>query len=172
MMKNQIEITEVGVPHNSLINYEIETPTYMDGLKFELKSGESVDVRELVKNFFISQPIWLLTIMNNTISKSKLEQSLNNIDSRQGCRAGHWKVSKANENEIVFGEWLGFIEHRLSFYKVNNRKNEFMIMSSVKTHNKFGAFYFFFVKLVHMRLVKFAIANMSRKKYEFEKAGV
>lgn len=72
MMKNQIEITEVGVPHNSLINYEIETPTYMDGLKFELKSDESVDVRELVKNFFISQPIWLLTIMNNTISKMKL----------------------------------------------------------------------------------------------------
>ena len=171
-MKNEIEIREVGVPHNSLINYEIEVPTYKDGLKFKLNSDEIVDVREFVKNFFNSQPVWLLAIMNNTISKSKLEQSLENTDFSQGFKIGHWKVLKANENEIVFAEWLGFMEHRLSFYKVNNQKNEFMIMSSVKTHNKFGAFYFFFVKFVHMRLVKFAIANLCRNKYSFEKNGI
>ena len=128
----------------------------MDALKFELSSSEKVDIADMVRNFFNSQPRWLLAIMINIISKNKLEESLERNNFTQGSKVGHWKVSKANKAEIVFGESLGFIEHRLSFCKINNDKNEFMTMSSVKTHNRFGKFYFFFVKLVHMKLVKFA----------------
>ena len=165
-MKNEFEINEVDVLSGSLINEEIKSPVYMDALKFELNTSEKVDIADMVRNFFNSQPRWLLAIMINIISKNKLEESLERNNFTQGSKVGHWKVSKANKAEIVFGESLGFIEHRLSFCKINNDKNEFMTMSSVKTLNRFGKFYFFFVKLVHMRLVKFALNNMHREKYK------
>ncbi|MCU7925198.1 MAG: DUF2867 domain-containing protein [Candidatus Thiodiazotropha sp. (ex Dulcina madagascariensis)] len=165
-MGNDIEINEVDIPPKSLLNGEIKSPVYMDALKFELPSEEIIEIDGVVRNFFNSQPLWLLSIMINIISKGKLKKSLVKNNFSEGSRVGHWKVTRSDNTEIVFGESLGFIEHRLSFCKVSNDKNEFMTMSSVKTHNGFGVFYFYFVKLVHMKLVKFAIKNMYEKKYK------
>ena len=163
-MKDGFTINEVSVLSESLINEEIKSPVYRDALKFELGSSETIDISVMVRNFFNSQPHWLLSIMINIVSKNKLKKSLERNNFTQGSKVGRWTVAKANKREIVFGESLGFIEHRLSFCKINDDKNEFMTMSSVKTHNNFGKFYFFFVKLVHMKLVKFALNNMYRAK--------
>jgi len=157
------EIVEVEVLPKSLINAEIESPLYMDALKFEISSKENLDITEMVRNFFNAQSPWFLALMINTIAKNKLEKSLRENDFSQGSKVGHWTVSNSNKTEIIFRESLGFIEHRLSFCKVDNNSNTFRTMSSVKTHNKLGSFYFFFVKRVHMKLVKFAIRNMLRE---------
>ena len=168
-MREEITIDEVGVASNSLINDEIDSPVYMDALKFNIPSDENIDIQNMVRSFFNSQPLWLLAIMINIISKHKLKLSLQQNTFIEGARVGHWKVSSSSNTEIVFGESLGFIEHRLSFYKVNNKKNEFMTMSSVKTYNWFGKIYFFFVKLVHLKLIKLAIKNMYRRQYKKSK---
>ena len=69
-MKNEFEINEVDVLSGSLINEEIKSPVYMDALKFELGSAEKVDIEDMVRNFFNSQPRWLSAILINLISKS------------------------------------------------------------------------------------------------------
>lgn len=165
-VKKSFEVIEVAIPTGFLINKEIESPVYMDALKFELNTTNNIELQDMVKNFFRAQPIWLLAIMINITSRIKLKARLDDNDLSQGSHVGHWRIAQSTDGEIVFSESMGFIEHRLAFCKKQSSRNEFMTVSSVKTHNQLGRLYFFFVKLVHLRLIKFAINNMYRERYQ------
>ena len=89
----------------------------------------------------------------NTLSKEKMEENLRKSNLQINTNIGSWKIFNRNENEIIFGESMGFMDYRFSMRLDKNTTDDIEVSTVVTFKWKLGKYYFALVKLMHKRFV-------------------
>jgi hypothetical protein len=153
-------IKETEPNQTSLVYNAFEKIDYRDAFKVSFDKGRFVNIDEFASQYFRSQPLWLRLISMNSFSKEKMEESLKKSNFQIGTNIGSWKIFNRNENEIVFGESMGFMDYRFSMRLDKNTIDDLEV-STVVTLNSFtGKYYFAVVKLMHKKFVKLSLENV------------
>jgi len=156
-------IKEITPNQTSLVYNAFYKVNYRDAfrLSFETKTFNIID--EFALQYFLSQPNWLRLISMNTISKEKMEENLEQSNFQINTNIGSWKIFNRNENEIVFGESMGFMDYRFSM-RLDKHITDNIEVSTVVTLNGFmGKYYFALVKLMHKKFVMLSLKNVAEK---------
>lgn len=141
-------------PH-TFIAGAYEQPDYNDA--YIVGDANVDDVATFATQFFLSQPAWLAKASMNTPKRQQRIDAIATGDYEVGSAVGTWKVHGRNNDEIVFGEHMGFMEYRFSFLRRPDGRVE--ASTSVQYVRRFGRIYFAIVKPFHIRFVKLALRN-------------
>ena len=107
-------ITETKANETSLVYNAFDKVDYRDAFKISFEKDTFTSVDEFATRYFKSQPSWLRLISMNTLSKEKMEENLKKSNFQIDTNIGSWKIFNRNDNEIVFGESMGFMDYRFS----------------------------------------------------------
>ena len=116
-------------------------------------------INDYAKNYFISQPTWLRLISFNTISKSKIKDEIRTSRFKVNSKIGSWKVFDKNDNEMVFGDSMGFMDYRFSMRLFKNNTDDIEVSTVVTYKSSMGKYYFSMVKLMHKKFVIRSLKN-------------
>lgn len=155
-------IKEIASNQTSLVYNAFDKIDYRDAfaISFEKETFNNID--EFALQYFKSQPNWLRLISMNTISKEKMNENLEQSNFKINTNIGSWKIYNRSENEIVFGESMGFMDYRFSM-RLDKHTTDDIEVSTVVTLNSFmGKYYFALVKLMHKKFVKLSLANAAK----------
>jgi len=103
-----------------------------------------------VKCYFETQPRWLAMISMNLFSKKSMKNALKDNHFTTDEYIGSWKIYMRDNNEIVFGDDMGFMEYRFSM-RIDD--DTLYVATVVQYKGKMGKYYFTFVKLLHQKFV-------------------
>ena len=137
-------------------NSTFKSADYRDGFRVET-GGRYATVADFATAYFLNQPRWLSLVSMNLASRQKLKAAIANTDGYQIDTAiGSWKVYDRTEDEIVFGDNMGFMEYRFSF---RLDAAGFVEASTAVKYGWGGAgrFYFAIVKPMHKRFVPISL---------------
>lgn len=65
-----------------------------------------------------------------------------------------------SDNEIVFGEFMGFMDYRFSMRMDTDKSDKLEVSTVVKLNTKMGKYYFAVVKLIHKKFVNMSLHNL------------
>lgn len=159
-MSNAIVIKETAPDFSALVATSLPKVDYRDALSAEVAACQFQNIDAFVQTFFRQQPAWLRLVSTGIARRSKLEQILTETVLEPGQKVGAWKIFRRNQNEIVFGEEMGFMSYRFSLslfpQEIADRIGSATV---VQLHGKFGKVYFGLVKLLHLRFIKLSLKN-------------
>jgi Protein of unknown function (DUF2867) len=157
---NKKPINETEPKQGSLVFNAFEKIDYRDAflISFEINTFNSIN--DFVKRYFMSQPAWLRLISMNTISKHKIEDDLKKSNFEVNSNIGSWKIFNKNNNEIVFGESMGFMDYRFSMRLDKNSSDDIEVSTVVTFNGSMGKYYFSVVKLMHKKFVKISLNSL------------
>ena len=156
-MKNTIN--EIKYQNNLLAATLLESIDYTDC--FELKLDfDTID--NFAKDYFLAQPAWLHFVSFGILRKKTLIPILEKTTFQTSTTIGQWKVYGRNENEIVFGQNMGFMEYCFSFKQED--KETLKVSTLVEYKSKMGKYYFAIVSLLHKPFVKLSLKNVLEKR--------
>lgn len=157
-----IRVEATSASSGTLIEACYEAPDYRDAY---LVGGPGIErVEDFATRFFLSQPKWLAKVSMNLGDKESRRSAIDGRDYPKGSAVGTWRVHERNDNEIVFGEHMGFMEYRFSFLLRSDGRIE--ASTAVRYLKRFGRFYFAIVKPFHIGFVKVALGNAATQKLE------
>ncbi len=161
MTKNLV--TAVEPTPGTLVESAYVAPDYVDAF---LVTSTSRSVDEFAAAYFVGQPGWIAKVSMNMGDKQSRIEAMEDHDFAAGTNVGSWRIHDRSENEIVFGEHMGFMECRFSMLRHDNGDIE--AGTTVKCLKKFGPIYFAAVKPFHRLFVKMALRNaiIERSKVE------
>ncbi|MGH1488940.1 MAG: DUF2867 domain-containing protein [Acidimicrobiales bacterium] len=114
-------------------------------------------VADFASAYFLNQPRWLSLLSMNLASRKKLKAAIADANGYQVDTAiGSWKVYNRTEEEIVFGDNMGFMEYRFSF----RLDGAGFVEASTAVKYSWGGtgrFYFALVKPMHKRFVPISL---------------
>jgi len=158
-----MKIQEIEPNKSSLVYNAFDIVNYRDAFKIESPKDIFKNIDDFANQYFISQPSWLRLISMNTISKEKMEENLKKSNFQINTNIGSWKIFNRNENEIVFGESMGFMDYRFSM-RLDKDTTDDIEVSTVVTFNwKLGKYYFALVKLMHKKFVLLSLDKMFKE---------
>ena len=148
------EIREITPSTTTIVAGIFEAPEYRDAFLVE-KPGHPT-VADFATAFFLHQPRWLALVSMNLRSAEHRLHALGDRVYAQGDSVGSWRVHHRSDDEIVFGENMGFMEYRLSFHQRSDGDVE---ASTVVKYSspRLSALYFGIVKPLHRRFVPLAL---------------
>ena len=153
-------IKEIEPNPTSLVYNAFEIVNYRDAFKIEFSKDTFKNIDDFANQYFRSQPSWLRLISMNTFSKEKMQQNLKKSNFQIDTYIGSWKIFNRNENEIIFGESMGFMDYRFSM-RLDKHINDKIEVSTVVTFNwRLGKYYFALVKLMHKRFVLLSLEKV------------
>ncbi|MBU1342000.1 MAG: DUF2867 domain-containing protein [Proteobacteria bacterium] len=153
-------INETEPKQDSLVYNAFKKIDYRDAFLISFKKNTFKSINDFAKKYFISQPAWLRVISMNTISKQKIEDSLKKSNLEIDSNIGSWKIFNKNDNEIVFGESMGFMDYRFSMRLDKNCTDDIEVSTVVTLNGSMGKYYFSVVKLMHKKFVKISLNNL------------
>jgi len=124
---------------------------------FEVKVEDVKNVDEFVKNYFLAQPSWLRAVSFQLFSKDTLLKQLNGNAFKKDDAVGEWKVYGRDEQEIAFGQDMGFMEYVFTFHLAS--PNLLKVATVVQYKGVFAKYYFSAVKFFHKPFVHFSLKN-------------
>ncbi len=145
---------------NSLVFNSFENTYYRDAFKLSFKKEKFTTIEEFAKTYFMAQPTWLRAISMNTFSKEKMQENITQSKFQIGTKIGSWEIFAKNENEIVFGESMGFMDYRFSMRLDKNTYDNIEVSTVVKLNSFMGKYYFSIVKLMHTKFVTLSLKNL------------
>lgn len=148
-------ITPCAPSPDTIIAACYEQPDYSDA--YVVGTANVDDVATFATQFFLSQPSWLAKVSMNTPRRQQRIDAIASGDYELGSTVGTWKVHGRSNDEIVFGEHMGFMEYRFSFLRRPDGQVE--ASTSVQYVRRFGRIYFAIVKPFHIGFVKVALRN-------------
>lgn len=151
-----MQIIEIEFPKKTLCEQEFMQIDYCDAFEIVGKINFK-SVNEFAYTYFLNQPFWLRIISQNVFSKNKIKQDILNNSFEINSKVGSWTVCNKSENEIVFGENLGFMKYRFAFLILNNTTT---VLTIVKLNSIFAKYYFNVVKLLHKQFVKISLLQI------------
>jgi len=152
-------INEIKYQDNLLASNLLKVINYIDC--FELKSQfDTID--GFTKDYFLAQPAWLRLISFGVLQKKTLIDILKETSFQKNDSIGQWKVYGRNENEIVFGQNMGFMEYCFSFKQED--KKTLRVTTLVEYKGKMGKYYFSIVSLLHKPFVKRSLKNVLERR--------
>lgn len=152
-------IKETEANQTSLVYNAFEKIDYRDAFKLSFDKDTFINIDEFASQYFRSQPLWLRLISMNTLSKEKMEENLKKSNFQNDTNIGSWKIFNRNENEIVFGESMGFMDYRFSMRLDKNTTDDLEVSTVVTLNSFMGKYYFAVVKLMHKKFVKLSLEN-------------
>jgi len=146
-------IKEIAPNKTSLVYNAFDVVNYRDAFKIISPKDTFKNIDDFANKYFTSQPNWLRLISMNTVSKEKMKENLKKSNFQINTKIGSWKIFNRNENEIVFGESMGFMDYRFSM-RLDKGITDDIEVSTIVTFNwKLGKYYFAIVKLMHKKFV-------------------
>ncbi len=142
-------IKEVTPTLDTLASKEFSHIDYHDS--FEIK-GEFESVDAFATHYFLSQPSWLSIVSMNLFGKKNIQKAIENSAFKKDTSLGVWKIYTRDENEIVFGDDMGFMEYRFFMLWIDETKMK--VGTVVQYKGRFGKYYFALVKLMHKKFVR------------------
>jgi len=141
---------KVPLPNNLLVSTALTHIDYSDCFieNIDIKQFKTIDI--FVRKYFETQPRWLAMISMNIFSKRGMQKALENNLFTINANVGNWKIYLRNDQEIVFGDDMGFMEYRFSMRLDNNCLS---VATIVQYKGKMGKYYFSIVKLLHQKFV-------------------
>lgn len=88
----------------------------------------------------------------NTISKQKTKDNRKKSNLKINSNIGSWKIFNRNDNEIVFGESMGFMDYRFSMRLDKNSTDDIEVSPVITLRGSMGKFYFSIVNLMHKKI--------------------
>ena len=163
MITNDVTLQEAEPAADALVRTAFPEPDYQDAFRASIPSGRFSNIDHFVKVFFLAQPGWLRTISMGVPSRAKLEKVIQQKGFRPGEKIGGWRIYDRNQNEIIFGESMGFMEYRFSL-RLSEAAGSVIIEAStvVSINSAVGRFYFSLVRLAHKPFVRKALTNALR----------
>ena len=153
-------IKEQEINKNTLAYKEFEHIDYADC--FVLNNIKYNNIDDFAKNYFLSQPLWLNIISQGVFSKKSIEDKINISNFGKDTSIGSWKIYNRDENEIVFGDDMGFMEYRFTMI-YNKDENNVQVATVVQYKGSMGKYYFSIVKLLHKKFVMMSLENSYKK---------
>jgi len=143
---------------STLASRQLESIDYRDC--FELNTNiDSID--EFTKEYFLAQPTWLRIVSISVIQQKSIINVLNHTTFDKNNRIGQWRVYDRDEDEIIFGQDMGFMEYCFSFKK--HDEQTIRASTTVQYKGRFGKYYFAIVSLLHKLFVKMSLKNTIRR---------
>ena len=162
MKKNPINETEPK--QDSLVFNAFEKIDYRGAFLISFEKNTFKSINDFAKKYFISQPGWLRLISMNTISKQKIKDNLRRSNLEINSNIGSWKIFNKNDNEIVFGESMGFMDYRFSMRIEKNCTDDIEVSTVVTLNGSVGKYYFSVIKLMHKKFSNVRLASCIRQK--------
>ena len=165
MPTNDITVWEVEPAADALVRTALPEPDYRDALRVRVPAGLFSDIDDFAKSFFLAQPFWMRTISMNLPSRAKLENAIEQAGFGPGEKIGSWRIYERNENEIVFGETLGFMTYRFSLrFTETNGEGTVEASTVARLSNILARVYFSVVRLVHKPFIRMALISALKSK--------
>jgi hypothetical protein len=139
----------------TLIAAAYPAPDYRDA--FLVNSGCNDRIEDFATNFFLRQPRWIAKVSMNLGGGTSRLEAIGAGGYPDCSSVGSWKVHGRSENEIMFGDHMGFMEYRFSVLQRTDGCIE--AVTVVKYLKRFGHIYFAIVKPFHRAFIKIALRN-------------
>ncbi|MGV8911781.1 MAG: DUF2867 domain-containing protein [Rhodoglobus sp.] len=150
-------MTEREPRTNSIASHESGW-NYTDRFTIDAAEGSYETVDQVAVDWFAKQPSWLRIISTNTLSRAGVTRVIERDHFSVGSAVGSWRIVRRNDNEIVFGDSMGFMEYWFSFLLPPDEPNTVEVSTAVRyLWPRSGQFYFRLVKPLHRRFVKIAL---------------
>lgn len=151
------QVLESEADRASLVGSTFDRPDYEDRFCIDVRPGQYRVVDEVATDWFDKQPALLRLLSTNSISRKGVEAATRDGGYAVGSAVGSWKVYQRDDNEIVFGDNMGFMEYRFSL-----RLADPPVAVEGATAVKFlwrrsGKFYFAIVRPLHRRFIKYLL---------------
>ena len=150
-------IVEKDINTSILAYKEFEHIDYEDCFKIAAINFAGVD--EFAKEYFLSQPLWLNIVSQGMFSKKNIEKKIETSRFQKNTYIGTWKVFNRNENEIVFGDDMGFMEYRFSMV-FKAKTNRIEVSTLVQYKSIMGKYYFLLIKFMHKKFIIISLENV------------
>ena len=152
-------VTATSPTPGTLIDTVYDSPDYRDA--FLVDSAHGGRIEDFATGFFLAQPRWLAKVSMNLGDAQSRQAAINAGEYLEGSSVGSWKVYGRTDDEIVFGEHMGFMEYRFSMLQKPDGQVE--AATSVKYLKRFGHIYFGVLKPFHIGFIKVALRNASAR---------
>lgn len=140
------------------IDAAYDNPEYRDAFLIEV--GPEVTIEDFATSFFMSQPAWIGWISMQLGSRDARQKATGDGTYAAGSSVGSWTVRERSDDEIVFGDHMGFMEFRFSIFRRPDGHIE--AATSVKYIRRFAHIYFGIVKPFHAGFIKIALRSVAR----------
>ncbi len=147
-MKNNI--TEIDLQNDMLVASLLKPIDYSDCFITSIDIKRFKDIDTFVKNYFLSQPKWLKAVSFNMLTKKSLKANLEKNQFNPNDKVGSWRIYVRDKNEIVFGEYMGFMEYRFGM-RIDG--NKLRVATVVQYKGLLGRYYFLVVRVLHKKFV-------------------
>lgn len=148
-------ITATEATANTLIDQAYALPDYRDA--YLVGSNAELEIEDFATAFFLSQPTWLARVSMNVGGRQSRIDAIGDGSYEAGGSVGSWKIHGRADNEIMFGEHMGFMEYRFSLLKRPDGRIE--AGTSVRYLKRLGNVYFAVVKPFHIGFIKVALRH-------------
>lgn len=152
---------QIPLPNTMLVSSALAHIDYSDCFITYIDVQRFSTIDTFVKRYFETQPRWLAMISMNLFSKASMQKALKDNHFTTEEHIGNWKIYKRDNNEIVFGDDMGFMEYRFSM-RIDN--DTLRVATVVLYKGKMGKYYFAFVKLLHQRFVLLSLTYPLKNK--------
>jgi hypothetical protein len=154
-----VTIIESDPRKHSLVSTIYDSPDYLDRFVAEVEPNRFATVDEVATAWFIEQPAWIRLISTNTFSTRRISNAVSSGRFQSGTSVGSWQVIDRNDNEIVFGDDMGFMQYRFAFH-LNETADAIEAATAVRyLWPRAGRFYFMLAKPVHRRFIRYLLAR-------------
>ena len=161
--QKEIIIREIEPPAGMLVQAALPDADYCDAHEARTTPRRFDSITAFSRAFFLAQPAWLRTISMGVPSRSKMEQILATTKFAPGEKIGSWEIFDRDENEIVFGESLGFMSYRYSMCLKHESDADLVTAATVvRLNSGFGKAYFSIALLLHKRFLRLILKNALR----------
>ena len=154
--RSQTCIKEVIPSTGTLIETIFDAADYRDAFVVPASSVPFTSVAAYATAYFVNQPRWLSLVSMNLATQARLHRAIDDATFAEGDSVGSWKVHGRSSDEIVFGDDMGFMEYRFSFWL----RPDGAIEASTAVRYKWrrvGRYYFAIVKPMHKRFVPISL---------------
>ena len=153
-------VAELDPDDDSLVGSLYDRPDYRDQFAITVPTGTYASVDEVATDWFMKQPAWIRLLSTNTMSRKAVETAASAGRYEIGAAVGSWVVIERNEQEIVFGDNMGFMEYRFSIRLLTGDTETVEGSTAVRfLWRRTGRFYFALVRPLHRRFVKYLLVR-------------
>ena len=161
-------VSAVTPTGGTLLEAAYANPDYRDA--YLVTTKHPMPVEDFATGFFLSQPRWLARVSMNLGDDTSRRHAIEAREYAEGSSVGSWRIHGRADNEIVFGEHMGFMEYRFSMLRRPDGRIE--AGTTVRYLKRFGPIYFAFVKPFHRGFIRIVLKNAARHAVDHASCGV
>ncbi|MBN4047426.1 DUF2867 domain-containing protein [Acidimicrobiaceae bacterium AH-315-P05] len=147
-------VSQAAPATGAIVTSIYDSPDYLDRFVKDVAPGTFDSVDDVATAWFTEQPTWLRIVSTNTLTRRALQDAIATGGYRIGTSVGAWEIIDRDDDEIVFGDDMGFMQYRFSL-RLSASAAQIEAATAVKyLWPRAGRYYFAIVRPIHTRFVK------------------